>query len=454
MDRKRRRVTASVLAYALSACTLGALVGSISGCDVEYGALPATCSTGECPEGYECINAVCALPGTSVPITVVELGNQRGSDLKLVPIGKDVLVAWESYPYAPNGQAILGKRVTAKGKLSETIVLEDSWSADAGAVEPFFDLHVIDEDAVLVAMASSPVNPNDERPRTRVFRADMRGGSEPVWGSEAHMGSIGYGNVSHPRFRATEAKLELGYFEARVIDKETVGRLAVFQLTPSGELSEALEDCDLAEENCCPAHQCRTSERTGSVASSTADALFSADGTAWVIDETRPSCMRVGDDPDGLDSVEIALSTLAVPLRVDGPDLLFLQPSERTGEKLAEDPVAGPASLWRQPLAAGSSAVKVGELPVIRDNPRIAWVDRSDNMGLLVTPGADLSAPTLKVYSVDELTAGSTLIAEIERRSSLTIAGIRAVVVEQNLFVAWLDVADDRAVIRMSVLPL
>ncbi len=440
---------------ALTIVSLGLAGGlaSSAACSVDYGELPAKCSTGECPEGYECINAVCALPGTAVPITVVELGNQRGSDLKLVRLGKDVLVAWESYPYAPIGQAILAKRVTTNGEISETIVLEDSWKADAGAVEPFFDLHAIEESGVLVAIASSPIDADDERPRVRVFRADLEGGSEPVWGGEVHMGSIGYGNVSQPKFRATEAGLELGYFEARVIEGETVGRLAVFELDSNGELASALEDCELAEEDCCPAHDCLTSTRTGSVASTTADALDSSDGTAWIIDETRPSCMRFDEaDPSG--GVEIALPKLAVPLHVDGEDLVFVQPSERTGEKLAEDPVSGPATLWRQSIEAASTPKKIGELPEIRDNPRIAWVSAGDGVGLLVTPGADLSAPTLKVYSVDELTADTTLLAEIDRRSSLAVGSVRAVVVEQKLFVAWLDIADDRAVIRAAVLPL
>lgn len=440
-------------AIGFTALVLASSLGTAGGCDVEYGELPAKCGAGECPEGYECINGVCALPGTSVPITVIELGNQRGSDLKLVALGKDVLVAWESYPYAPIGQAVLGKRLTATGELSETIVLEETWKADSGAVEPFFDLLVAGESEVLVAIASSPIDANDERPRVRVFRADLEGGSEPVWDGEVHMGSIGYGNVSQPRFRATTSGLELGYFEARVLDGETVGRLAVFDLESNGELSSSLEDCELSDQTCCPAHVCLTSTRTGSVASTTAGALETSAGTAWIIDETRPSCMRIDTGPP-TGGTEIELPTLAAAVSVDGAELLFVQPSERTGDKLPEDPVSGPATLWRQSIDVDSSPELIGELPVIRDNPRVAWVDAGEDRGILVTPGADLSSPALEIHSVDELTAETTLLATIDRRSSLAVGGLRAVLIDQNLFVAWLDVADDRAVIRAAVLPL
>jgi hypothetical protein len=421
-----------------------------AGCSVDLGEFPSKCSDGECPEGYDCIHGVCAAPGSEVPITVAQLGNQRGGDIKLVVVGEDVLVGWESYPYAPRGQAVLGKRLRKDGTLSEELVLESTWEGDPGAVEPFFDLYSVDSDTVLVAMSASAVD-DDPRPRVRVFRASLGGEAEAVWDREIRMGTIGYGNVSQARFvRTDDGRLELGYFEAKVLEGETTGRLAVFELEANGALTSPLDDCALADDTCCAAHICLVSERTGSLAAGVASVRATAAGAGWFIDETRPSWMRLGGGPTN----EVALPALAVPVLTDEDGLLFVEPSPRQGDMLPDDPVAGPAKLYRRDFTSSAKPELVGELPTTRDNPGLAWVNLDSGKALLVTPGAELASPVLKVLSVDTSTAETSVIAEIQRRSSMDIGSVRAVAVGDTLFVVWLDVADDRAVIRASTVTL
>ncbi len=420
-----------------------------AGCTVDLGELPSKCSDGECPDGYDCIHGVCAPPGSEVPITVAQLGNQRGGDIKLVVVGEDVLIGWESYPYAPRGQAVLGKRLSRDGTLSEELVLESTWQGDPGAVEPFFDLYSVDSETVLVAMSASSVD-DDPRPRVRVFRASLGGEVEPVWDREIRMGTIGYGNVSQARFVSTaDGGLELGYFEAKVLEGETTGRLAVFELDANGALTSALDDCSLADDTCCPAHICLVSDRTGSLAAGVASVKATTAGADWFIDETRPSWMRLGGP-----TTEVALPALSVPVLTDDNGLLFVEPSPRQGDKLPDDPVAGPAKLYRRDFTSSAKPELVGELPTTRDNPGLAWVNLDPGQAVLVTPGAELASPVLKVLSVDTSTAETSVIAEIQRRSSMDIGSVRAVAVSNTLFVVWLDVADDRAVIRASTVPL
>jgi hypothetical protein len=438
------------LSTALSAAAL------LAGCSVDLGELPARCSTGECPDGYVCTRGVCAPPGTDVPATIAELGNLRGQDLKILTLDEDrVLVAWQSYPYTTRGQAFLAKTFSVASELSEELTLEATWEADPGAVEPYFDVIRLDASTVLTAITAASVD-DDERPRVRVFRTDLASGtSAPAWDREVRMGTIGYGNVSQPRFIASATGFGLGYFEARVKDGVTAGRLGVFDLDEDGRLTSELSDCPLESDTCCPAHGCIDSQRTSSIASGVVEAFGAGVQTKWVIDEVRPSVIRLGAA-----DVELPLPNLAVPVSSDEGGLWYVQPSPRTGDATTESPVAGPSTLFYQPFPAmlekPPPPQEVASLPTVRDTPRLAWAPDPEvpERAFLVSPGASLAAEQLSVYSVELATGSSELLSTIERRSTLDIGGVRAVVAGRTLFVVWLDVAEDRAVIRGTTIPL
>jgi len=444
---------AALLASALLSSSL-ALSAS---CSTDLGDLPARCPDGQCPDGYDCINGVCALPGTTVPITVVTLGNLRDGDLQLVALGDAVFIVWETYPYSELGHAIVARRMDLDGAMSEPIVLDDAWQADPGAVEPFFSVAAVGPDELLLAISSGPVD-DDPRPRMRVFSVDVSdgGGSEPAWPDEVRMATIGYGNVSQPRFIAKPGGgFQLGYFAGVASATETFGRLAVFDLDQEGALAATLDSCDAGDSACCPAHHCYDSARTEGIAAGVERTFYWQDQAVWVIDKTRPSCLLTSDPVEGEPDTaeELFFDALSLPLAadVDG-GLVFVAPSARTGDKLPNAPASGPAHLRRSALAGGDP-VELGELPVVRDAPRAAWVLRDEAHGYLVSPGEFVDAPSLSVLDVDITTGAATEVASIDRISSLEIGSVTAALVADRLFVVWLEVANDRAVIRAVVLP-
>ncbi len=434
-----------------------ALVALPIACSVELGELPARCSEGECPEGYECIHEICALPGTEVPLLVATLGNLRSGDLQLVPQSNGVFVVWETYAYSERGQAVSARFLSSDALLGEEIVLDDTWVADPGAVEPFFSVASEQDGQLVLALSSSPID-EDPRPRIGVFRVQVDGGSvssEPAWPEEVRMSTIGFGNVSQPRFLPhDEGGFELGYFEGVVDDTLTTGRLAVFDTDAEGTLTSALERCPENDPACCPAHRCYASERVEAIAAGVERVFDLGDTAMWTIDRTRPSCL-VTDPTDPTvppaPSAELFLDPLSLPLSSSADEVLFLVPSKRVGEKLPNGPVEGAAKLARAPLDGEASIV--GELPVVRDTPTPAWVQTGAEAGLLITPGALPDGPELVVLELGLNTAQTTEKARISRLSALEVGAVTSALVDGKLFVVWLEVADDRALIRATVLP-
>jgi hypothetical protein len=442
----------------LASALLSSALALSAACSTDLGDLPALCPDGLCPEGYDCINGVCALPGTVVPITVVTLGNLRDGDLQLVAEDDAVLVVWETYPYSELGQAIVARRLELDGTMGEHMLLDDSWQADPGAVEPFFSVTSVEPGKLLLAITSGPID-DDPRPRMRVFSVDVSAGggaSDAVWPNEVRMATIGYGNVSQPRFVAKPGGgLELGYFAGVASTTETIGRLAVFDVDDGGALLATLDSCDGGDPACCSAHRCYDSARTEGIAAGVEQAFHWQDRTVWAIDKTRPSCLITSVPLDGAPDPgeEVFFDTLSLPLASDSSDgLVFLAPSPRTGDKLPNAPASGPAHLRRSALAGGDP-VELGELPVVRDAPRAAWAPRDETHGYLVSPGELVDAPSLRVLDVDTTSGAATEVAVIDRISSLEIGSVTAALVSERLFVVWLEVANERAVIRAVVLP-
>jgi hypothetical protein len=430
-----------------------ASLAGAAACSTDLGELPARCPDGECPEGYDCINAVCALPGTAVPITVATLGNLREGDLQIVPQGDGVLIAWETYPYSELGQTIFARTLSASGSLGAEVVLDDSWQADPGAVEPFFSIATAEDGRVIYAISSSPID-EDPRPRIGVFSVDSSGGaSEPMWPAEVRMATIGYGNVSQPRFLAKPGGgFELGYFAGVADSAQIIGRLAVFDLDADGSLATPLTSCDEGDAACCSAHRCYDSTRTEGIAAGVEQAFRWQDRSVWVIDKTRPSCMI--PDETSVDPLadELFFDKLSLPLASDNAGgIAFVAPSERTGDKLPTAPAKGAAHLALQALDGDES--QLAELPVVRDAPRAAWAPHDSTRGYLVSPGELVDSPVLSILHVDTESGESAQVASIDRISSLEIGSLAAAVVGEHLFVVWLETAVERAFIRAAVLP-
>jgi hypothetical protein len=467
-------------AFGLLAAASALGVASFASCTAELGDLPARCPDGECPEGYDCINGVCAPPGTAVPVTIVRVGNLRGGDMRVLPQSTSALVVWENYAYSEEGQSIVAVRIFADGTVSEQLVLDDSWVADAGLLEPYFDVLPINDESVLLALASSPLG-DDPRPRLRVFTASLppEGGeasgasSEPAWPEELLMPTIGYGAVSQPRFVGVGTdRVDLGYFQSLSStpgeggggeggggggggngagggspdEGATLGQLAVFELDETGSFASPPGVCDADDDTCCRAHVCSPARASLPVAVGVAAGFPHADGVTWILDETRPSALVLGTGP----AKEIALPPLAVPLTADAEGVLLLEPSQRTGEQLPTDPVEGQAEFGRH---TGAGETVLSRLPGVRDTPRPAWVRRSNGSAVLVTPGTDAAAPELLVYTVDETLGDATEVARVPRFSGLQLLAVQAVTVDGKLFVVWLEQAEEEAIIRAAVLP-
>lgn len=447
-----RPAGAATIALALLAGACGA---------PEYGELPARCADGRCPEGFACIHGVCAAPGTAVPITVARVHYLRGLDLKLIPQSSGVLVTWQTYAYSPGGEAFVGARVTPDGAVSPTMGLVTSFVANEGTVEPYYDVLALSDQDLLLSVSASPL-PGDASPSARLLtyrvRLPPKGQEaagprfEAAWSGEARLETVGYGAVSRPKLLARGDRVELGYVRSRTDTSgaapKIVGELAVFPLD--------LDGARRGEPAIYPA-------RDGLTVAVGVLSAFARGGAAWwVLDDVRPSALLL---PDAGDAGVVPLERLAVAIDAGPSSLFYVDPSARTGDKLPTDPVSGDAWLRRvdaSPAQGGAAwsfdDAALGGLPTVRDAPRPAWIARGqgndgDRPALLVTPGADVDAPALSVYTVDPAGGGAALATRIERLSSAPVGAIEAAVVGGKLYVAWLDVAEDASMIRMAVVP-
>lgn len=442
---KARLLEASVLAALLVGCG-----------DPSLGDMPALCAAdGVCPDGYDCIHGVCALPGTPVPITVAVVPYLRGIDMRLVPQTKSALVVWETYAYSAEGQGFVGARVAADGSVSPRMDIVGRFVAEDDSLEPYFDVLPVSSERVLVAI-SAPSLPDDSsaKPRLITYRADLppegRESESPIfeaaWAEEQRMDTVGYGAVSVPRLLQRGDRVELGYVRSRttlVMDKpETIAELAVFSLGEDGAM--------IAPD---PTYH---PARVGlPVAVGVRGAFSLASGAWWILDDERPSALyRL----DAGGEAEIKLGRLAVPVEGDAASLTYIAPSPRAGEKLPTDPVSGPATLRKIDapvigMPSMSMETELATLGEIRDTPRPSWVHREGAPSLLVTPGADIDAPSLFVHAVDPATGTATLVTSIPRLSSRAIDSVQAVLVDGKLFVTWLESDSDTSTIRAAVVP-
>lgn len=430
-------------------------VSTVAACSVEFGDLPARCGNGECPEGYECIQEVCALPGTKVPTTITALQYLRGVDLRIVPAAHDAVVMWEVYEYDTELYQFAASRIASSGDASPAVTIVNQYPADSNYLEPYFDaVASSDEDFFLAVGAAPPPGADYANARLTVLRVNVPASGSPapetqLW--ERQMPSIGYGAVSQPRFVRGPSGVELGYFETLTAPNETdpmtedtLGELAIFNLDAAGNPgAPAGPDCQASV-----CFRTRKPETMLPVAVSVIDAIPTADSVFWVLDETRPSVVR----EKGATLTDAILPNLAIPIRADGDTLAYISPSDRAGQKLPDDPVVGNAKIVGVTVPSGTPSTLV-DLPGVRDSPRPAYVRRGGKADLLVTPGSELGSPTLHVFEVDTVKRVANEIATIPRFSTLAIASVRATVVEGNLYVAWLDVSEDTATIRAAVLP-
>lgn len=437
---------------------LSALAIAAVGCsEPDYGELPARCSEGACPEGYDCIHGVCAAPGTKVPITVAELPYLRGMDLRVVPQTSTALVTWQTYAYSEGGERFMGARVRPDGEVSPPLTLVSSFEANEGAIEPFYDVLRTSDEQLLLAISAAPLagDPAPE-PRLVTYRVDLPAeGSEAsgahfvaAWKKEMRMPTVGYGAVSRPKLLAREksGSAELGYVQARTANEngvaETIGELAVVPLNKDGSIR--------------PAGPAYYRAREGlTVAVGVIDAFEGSTGAWWILDDARPTAVLISE---GAPALEAKLDRLSIACSVEGTSLTYIQPSARTGEKLPSDPVSGPAVLHRLDhvtLGGDTPALvpsALGELPAMRDTPRPVWITRSGKPAIVVSPGSDLDAPSIGVYTVDPATGQTAPPLRIERFASSPIDALAAALVGGNLFVAWVDGGASTSTIRMAVM--
>ncbi len=438
------------------------LVAALSfSCSVDLGDMPARCTispgTQSCPDGYSCIHNVCAKPGTPIPITLTTLQYLRSTDLRIVPQSDSALVVWQIYRYDIELHDFAAARITPDGNASAAMTLVSQYPANANYLEPYFDVLSPSEGELLMTMGAAPADDAPE-PRLTQFAVHLpplgqeaKGSkSDELW--ELRMRTIGYGAVSEPRLARTPQGIALSYFESLTTATDTVGDLAVFQLGTDGS-RKSPPAC--ADSSCCQANDCKTTRAGTSVAVSVTDAFVRDTNTWWVVDDKRPSFVRetAGTPTTFADGV---LPRLAVPVDATADTLLLLQPSARAGNGLPDDPVQGPASLWSVTLDAAKNPQapkKVGDLPGIRDTPRPVWLKREGKPSLLVTPGTDIAAPEILVYSVDASNAHATQVAAIKRYSTIPIAVVQAATINGKLYVTWLDASPDIATVRAEVIP-
>jgi len=433
---------------------LAVAIGALSaGCgEPSFGEMPGLCAEGGgCPEGYDCIHGVCALPGTPVPITVGSIQYLRGTDIRMVPQGSGVLVAWELYAYSEEGQKFVGVRVSPEGVVSPRMDLVAPFVAEEDSLEPYFDVLPVDGDRVLVAISAPPLGDDTSvEPRLVTYRVDLPPAGreadpskfEAAWDKEQRLSTVGYGAVSYPKLVKRSDHVELGYVRSKtdVVDGnlETIAELAVFSLNTDGSLRAPDPLSFRARDGL-------------TVAVGVVDAFRFDAGTWWILDNERPSAMYLPDVGAG---GEVKLGRLAVPVGASASTLTYVEPSPRVGDKLPTDPVAGPAELRAIGTpASGAIDTKIGPLPTLRDTPRPAWIVREGEPSILVTPGEAIDAPELSVHLVDTSTGSATLSAKIPRLSTRALGAVHAELVAGKLFVCWFE--EDEAVgkIRMAILP-
>lgn len=434
------------------------LGGAAIGCEPELGELPARCADAEpvCPEGYACVNGVCAEPDAAIPLTLATLQYLRAVDLRVVPQASGSLVAWQLYKYDLEAHDFAAARIDGAGRASPVMTLVGGYPADANYLEPYFDVLPVGDDRLLLAVGAAPADPTPPSRLTQYAVTLPPPGAEGQGATaearfEVRMRTLGYGAVSRPRLAPVGDGVALAYFESLAAEDQTAGELAVFDLDREGR---RVGEVACGGPTCCQADACFPTRDGAAVAVGLSDVLLGDDGVPWwIIDDARPSFVRPTGDEEA-PFVASALPRLAVPLEVRGSSLVFLQPSPRGGAGTPDAEVAGPASLWRVTLdgeGQPGAPEKFGDLPAVRDTPRPVWIARADRPGLLVTPGADLASRTLQVLAVDLDTAATTEVAAIDRLADLPVPALQAVAVAGKLHVVWIDERSDAATVRAMV---
>lgn len=415
------------------------------GCDVAWGDLPVRCdATGACPDGYECIRGVCAAPGTEVPATLAALEFLRPTDLRVLPLDGEVLVAWESYAYGSLGQKFLGTTLGPDWAVGEPVDLVSTFVADEGAVEPYFDLVRSGADQLLLAVSASPL-PDDEDPSPRllVYRVEL-GASvtfQTAWAGEKRLPTIGYGAVSAPAFApAAGGGWELGYVQTRTdVDAQsnaiTLAELVRFQLDADGADTATLAPVPARTLPGLP------------LAIGVAGAWEVPSARDWVLDRDRPSLLRI-DDMGA--STELALQPFASVCEAGADGLVYVAPSPRDGvEPLPSAPASQPAALRR--VGPGGADELVGELPVIRDTPAPVCLPRGGSSEIVVSMGAAVDDPEIHVHGVDPQTGAVTTLASIQRLGDGPVSALRAAILDGQLYVVWAEENDEAIFLRAAI---
>lgn len=447
----------------------------------ELGDLPARCSDGECPVGYDCVYGVCARHGVELPITVKHLDFMRSFDLKLIAEDSSVIVTWPSYSDSTGRDGIVGIRVAPDGSVSPPMYLVRGFATYEGVDGPRYDVLGLPGRRLLVALSAAPL-PEKESAEggggssaaaaaARVLAYSVQlppEGQEAsdaqyaqAWPQEVRMETVGYGAVSRPKLVARgDGLVELGY--VRTSRRNTAGNppqivaeLAIFPMDEDGTLRGSPKLREV---------------RSGmSVAVSVRSAFSCAGAAWWVLDDLRPSAVLVPDG-DHVAYAELRLAERAgIPIDAGPLSLRYFNPSERIGNKLPSSSVSGeivfhdvlvtppdgtsPWGFSDEPLDRPPGSLPGSLLPVVRDTPHPAWVSREGKMPVLVTPGADIDAPELIVYVVDPEHNSAREVRRIARLSSAPLRATEAVVAGGKLFVAWLDGTDVGSTIRMAMVP-
>jgi hypothetical protein len=424
-----------------------ALLGLVACGAPTLGELPARCSDGACPDGFSCIHDVCARPDQIVPITVADLPFLRGVDLRILPAPEGFLVAWQTYAYGPEGEGFVVARLGLDGAVSAPMRFGTDFAADTGATEPSYDLVRLADGHLLLAVSAAPV-PDDAaaEPRLAAYRITLpspgneaQGAkSEPVWTSEARLSTAGYGAVSSPRFAVSTAGVQLGYLGTRVDQTAhaTIAELDVFAIDPAFKSPVA------------PTIAATYPARAGlPVAVGVARALPIEGGTYWILDSARPSALFVSVGADA--PTETTLARLAIGLTASAGSLTYLRPSTRTGQKLATDPVAGPAEIHR--ISQGKPDVVLAGIVPVRDTPGPTWIDRPALPSLLITPGGDVDAEQIGVYSIDPATGKTTTVSFVDRLSARPLSGAAAAVSGGKLAIVWAEESGASVTVRAAI---
>ncbi|MEP7125031.1 MAG: hypothetical protein ABJE95_29140 [Byssovorax sp.] len=436
-------MTARLAAIALAAALLAPLACGAP----TLGELPARCSDGTCPDGFTCVHSVCARPDQIVPITVADLPFLRGVDLRVLPEPEGFLVAWQTYAYGPDGEGFVVARLGLDGSVSAPMRLGTNFAADTGATEPSYDLVRLDDGRLLLAVSAAPLPDDDAaEPRLAAYRITLPSpgneakgaAAEPVWTAEARLSTAGYGAVSSPRFAVSKAGVQLAYLSTRVDETAhaTIAELDVFTIDPAFKSPVV------------PTIAATYPARAGlPVAVGVARALPIVGGTYWILDSARPSALFVSDAADA--PVETTLARLAIGLTASSGSLTYLRPSTRTGQKLPTDPVAGPAEIHR--ISQGKPDVVLAGIVPVRDTPGPTWIDRPALPSLLITPGGDVDAEQIGVYSIDSATGKTTTVSFVDRLSSRALAGAGAAVSHGKLAIVWAEESAGSVTVRAAI---